>query len=67
MKSAQENLLPRHHTNNHCYPVLDSLYETIKSNPSLSQELNITLDFDDDENRITPISEIMCVLLSAYL
>jgi hypothetical protein len=69
MKSVPEAILPRYSANNDRYPVLDSLYKTIKSN-SLVKSGNQykTIDFEDEKNASQPISEIMaCIIFSAYL
>jgi hypothetical protein len=59
-------ILPRYSANNDCYPVLDSLYKTIKSN-SLVKSGNQykTIDFEDEKTASQPISEIMaCIIFS---
>jgi hypothetical protein len=63
MKSVPEAIL-RYSANNDCYPVLDSLYKTIKSN-SLVKSGNQykTIDFEDEKTASQP--KIMaCIIFS---
>jgi hypothetical protein len=67
MKSP-EAILPRYSANNDRYPVLDSLYKTIKSN-SLVKSGNQykTIDFEDEKPHHNPFQNNGGIIFSTYV